>query len=168
LFLSGDEKVTLRNLLDGSLDLSAVRLVVLSACQTGLIDVQKVPEEFIGLPAGFLQAGVPGVVGSLWPVNDLSTALLMIRFYEYHLRGDIRTGKGPMPPAWALRKAQLWLRDVTNEELAILFDSYRKSNTSPHLADIAEEQFKKYAPREPNERPFAHPYYWAGFAFYGI
>jgi len=166
--LSGNEMITLRDLLDGSLDLQASRLAVLSACQTGLMDVLRVPGEFLGLPAGFLQAGVPGVVGSLWPVNDLSTALLMIKFYEYHLRGEAGTDDVPMMPASALRRAQIWLRDVTNDVLAELFDQYRKSSSSPHLVAIAKEQFEKYVQRDPDERPFAHPFYWAAFAFYGV
>ena len=114
---------------------------------------------------------MPGVVGSLWPVNDLSTALLMVKFYEYHLRGDARTGEGPLPPASALRKAQLWLRDVTNAELSELFDMYRQAtpNSSTRMAyELAQERFREHTLRDPNERPFAHPYYWAAFAFYGV
>jgi CHAT domain-containing protein len=170
VILSGGERLTLADLITRH-RLTNVRLAVLSACQTAITDYRKLPEEAIGLPAGFLQAGVPGVVGSLWPVNDLSTALLMIRFYEYHLRGDARTGEGPMPPAFALRKAQLWLRDVTNAELSELFDMYRKAtpNSQTQMAyDLAQERFREYTLRDPNERPFSHPYYWAAFAFYGV
>ena len=58
------------------------------------------------------------MVGTLWPVDDLSTMLLMVRFYRYRLRGDEETGEGPMTPAAAMRRAQLWLRDVTAGELA--------------------------------------------------
>ena len=38
LSLAGAETLTLRDLLDGGLDLSAARLAVLSACQTGIVD----------------------------------------------------------------------------------------------------------------------------------
>lgn len=159
--LSYGEMFTLEYLLGGR-RLRGARLVVLSACQTAMMDFDHLPEEAIGLPAGFVQAGAPGIVGTLWPVNDLSTALLMIKFYENHL-------KGRQPPAHALRKAQLWLRDVTTAELAELFDDYRQSSTSPSMVAIAEEQFAKYAGRlDQDERPFAHPYYWAAFAFYGV
>jgi CHAT domain-containing protein len=136
-----------------------------------LSDFTRLPDESIGLPAGWLQIGVPGVVGSLWPVNDLSTALLMIKFYEYHLHGDAKTGENPMPPASALRKAQLWLRDVTNTELSELFDMYRKvtPNTQMQMAyELAQERFREHTLRDPDERPFAHPYYWAPFVFYGV
>src|SRR5258708_23793989 len=66
LYLAGTDVLTLRNLLEGKLDLSNARLAVLSACQTAIADFSKLPEEAIGLPSGFLQAGVPGVVGTLW------------------------------------------------------------------------------------------------------
>ena len=61
LSLSGDDTLTLRDLLDGGLDFSAARLAVLSACQTGIVEFHKVPDEAIGFPAGFIQAGVPAL-----------------------------------------------------------------------------------------------------------
>ena len=45
-------------------------------------------------------------VASLWPVNDAATAMLMIRVYEEILKD------GHSPPT-ALRRAQLWLRDLS-------------------------------------------------------
>ena len=51
------------------------RLVVLSACETAIPGTQSL-DEVRSLPSGLLQAGVPGVVGSLWAVSQLSTALL--------------------------------------------------------------------------------------------
>jgi CHAT domain-containing protein len=116
-----------------------------------------------------LQAGVPAVVGTLWPVNDLSTMLLMVRFYRYHLKGDETTGEGPMPPAGALRRAQLWLRDVTNAELAELFRSYRDCGSELSASAIAQKQFTYYTNCiNQEDQPFAHPYHWAAFAFYGV
>jgi CHAT domain-containing protein len=78
--------------------------VVLSACETGIVDVNRSPDEYVGLPAGFMQAGAPAVISSLWTVDDHSTALLMERFYRNH-----REKKMSFPAA--LREAQLWLRD---------------------------------------------------------
>jgi CHAT domain-containing protein len=104
-----DQPLTLAEIMN-SLDLTGTRLVTLSACETGLTEFRATPDEYIGLPAGFLQAGAPGVISTLWAVNDLSTMLLMERFYQNHLRGE-------MGIAEALRTAQLWLRDVTAGEL---------------------------------------------------
>ena len=95
------------------LRLAAARLAALSACETG-IPGTKLPDEVVGLPTGWLQAGVAGVVASLWSVNDLSTAMLMERFYRLWREDGLA-------PALALRQAQLWLRDSTNREKAEYF-----------------------------------------------
>ena len=58
------------------------RLVVLSACETGLIDFKNSSDEYIGLPSGFLYAGRSSVVSHLSTVGDLSTAFLMIKFFQ--------------------------------------------------------------------------------------
>ncbi len=56
-------------------------LTVLSACETGMSAVWE-GDELLGLARGFLYAGTPSLVVSLWTVNDRSTAQLMRRFYE--------------------------------------------------------------------------------------
>lgn len=73
-------------------------LVVLSACRTAL-GQQVRGEGVVGLTRGFMHAGVPAVVASLWDVGDAQTAELMSRFYERLLRDGL-------PPAAALRAAQ--------------------------------------------------------------
>jgi CHAT domain-containing protein/predicted negative regulator of RcsB-dependent stress response len=82
-----------------NLKLSA-ELVVLSACQTGLGKEIK-GEGLIGLARGFMYAGAPRVVASLWKVDDRATSELMKRFYQGLL------GPGALRPAEALRQAQL-------------------------------------------------------------
>ncbi|MBI3423439.1 MAG: CHAT domain-containing protein [Acidobacteria bacterium] len=74
-------------------------LVVLSACQTALGKDYK-GEGLVGLTRGFMYAGAPRVIVSLWNVNDKATAELMARFYERMLRDGQR-------PAAALRTAQV-------------------------------------------------------------
>ncbi len=56
-------------------------LTVLSACETGMSAVWE-GDELLGLARGFLYAGTPSLVVSLWTVNDRSTAQLMRRFYQ--------------------------------------------------------------------------------------
>jgi CHAT domain-containing protein len=82
-----------------NLKLSA-ELVVLSACQTGLGKEIK-GEGLIGLTRGFMYAGAPRVVASLWKVDDRATSELMKRFYQGLL------GPEALRPAGALRQAQL-------------------------------------------------------------
>jgi len=83
------------------LDLAA-DLVVLSGCRTALGKEVR-GEGLMGLTRGFLYAGVPRVVGSLWPVQDRTTAELMSRFYKAMWQRGL-------PPAAALREAQRSLR----------------------------------------------------------
>lgn len=166
LILSHGNRLTLGDLFD-HMWLQQTRLVVLSACQTAITDYRKMPEEAIGLPAGFIQAGVPGVIGTLWPVDDLSTALLMIRFYRFHLEGDPDTAEKPMPPAEALRKAQLWLRDLKSREIKEYVE-YSLTEFRTCLTSAQGDEALKHIVLEHNEfRPFAHPYHWAGFTFHG-
>jgi CHAT domain-containing protein len=74
-------------------------LVVLSACQTAL-GQQLRGEGLISLTRGFMYAGVPRVVASLWRVNDLATSELMKKFYRGILTQHL-------PPAAALGAAQV-------------------------------------------------------------
>ena len=83
------------------LDLDA-DLVVLSGCQTALGKEVR-GEGIMGLTRGFLYAGVPRVVASLWKVQDRTTAELMDRFYR-------ALWQGHLPAAAALREAQRSLR----------------------------------------------------------
>ncbi|MBI2544136.1 MAG: CHAT domain-containing protein, partial [Candidatus Rokubacteria bacterium] len=85
-----------------ALDLHA-RLVVLSACETGLGKLSR-GDELVGLQRAFLYAGTPAVVTTLWKVDDRSSFLLMRAFYN-----ELTQGRGP---ADALRQAQ---RQVTGE-----------------------------------------------------
>jgi CHAT domain-containing protein len=72
--------LTLGDLFNKEFNLNQCRLVVLSACETGLIDFNNVSDEYIGLPSGFLYAGSSSVVSSLWKVDDVSTAFLFIKW----------------------------------------------------------------------------------------
>lgn len=74
-------------------------LVVLSACRTALGSEIR-GEGLIGLTRGFLYAGAPRVVATLWEIDDRATAGLMKSFYQGMLARAER-------PAQALRNAQM-------------------------------------------------------------
>lgn len=75
-------------------------LVTLSACETG-INTPAPGDELLGLVRGFLLAGAPALLVSLWSVDDAATAQMMSFFYERLLAGD--------STAAALRHAQCQL-----------------------------------------------------------
>jgi CHAT domain-containing protein/tetratricopeptide (TPR) repeat protein len=76
-------------------------MVTLSACQTGTNAVMP-GDELHGLMRGFLCAGAPSMVISLWNASDQATADLMTRLYQ-----NIRQGQSKRA---ALRNAQLGIR----------------------------------------------------------
>lgn len=64
------------------------RLVVLSACESGVVRVQGA-DEAIGLVRGFLGAGAQSLIVSLWNVHDASAAQLMTEFYSHLIEGGL-------------------------------------------------------------------------------
>jgi CHAT domain-containing protein len=164
------------------------RLVVLSACETGLSDITTSPDEFIGLPGTFIALGAAGVISTLWPVSDAATALLIAKVYELHMGAHL-------PPETALSRAQAWLREASGDDL----NTYARSAAadgrlqSRHLAEIEQalgpEGLKhsrngalvEWATRnDPSSgvtgsikstrisRPYAHAYFWGGFIYTGL
>lgn len=158
LILADKAPLTLADII-AKLDLSGCRLVVLSACETGITDISQSPDEYFGLPAGFLQAGAPAVVSALWAVNDLSTAILFQRFYHYHI-------KERLEPAIALNWAQCWLREATAATME-LAGYYEKLYERSGRIDIHVLKMMRYYRAKPDSKPFENPYYWAGFIFSG-
>ncbi len=179
LVLAGGDSLTLAEI-EASQALAGNRLTVLSACETGLTETTRgLADEYIGLPAAFLEAGAGAVVASLWSVADISTSLLMICFYQ-HLTG--RGASGPLPPSEALRGAQLWLRGASKAELLAQVDwlkeLWREHNRHHPVGSPAYQRgylgLLLYLPRarrfienQPDDPPFAAPFWWAGFQAVG-
>ena len=150
--------------------MSDCELVVLSACDTqrGV----KVGDSEMALPWGFMYAGAPTVIASLWQVDDTATTLLMGRLYG-NLLGQMdqsRSGGGrvyaagdSMPKADALQEAKDWLRKLTADEVKELTKGKPASadprGTGLDLSITAEGKSTRH--------PFDHPYYWAAFILIG-
>ncbi|HIK09349.1 MAG TPA: tetratricopeptide repeat protein [Oscillatoriaceae cyanobacterium M33_DOE_052] len=133
-------------------------LVALSACETGIPDITNATDEYISILAGFMFAGARHVLGSLWVVNDVSTSLLNIRFYETIL------GKNPPPVAVALRATQAWLRGSTAADLLKWVDDCQ-------LIDASRKEGIKRGikfGRKLDYKPFKSPYHWAAFGAMGL
>ena len=153
--------LTLGDLLEAKDKVGSPRLVVLSSCSTGIAEIGRNPDEFSGLPAGLIMAGAAGVVASLWPVDDLSTTLLMSRFYELHLRQRQK-------PVDALRNAQIWLKGATASELRAYAQSRRiEGSLTAEQFELLDETLRSAGGPYQTEKPFAAPRYWGAFVIYG-
>ncbi|MFB2876023.1 CHAT domain-containing protein [Floridanema aerugineum] len=150
-----DECLTLPEIFN--LRLRNCRLVALSACETGITDISTTSDEYISILAGFFFAGSRNVLGTLWAVNDVSTAIFMIRFYE------ILLGKSQPPAALALKQTQEWMRSRTVAELLEWIKGCQLINEERREAMCSDLE----GWYNPTEIPFEKPYYWAGFCAVG-
>ncbi|WP_053221585.1 CHAT domain-containing protein [Limnoraphis robusta] len=133
------------------------RLVTLSACETGIPDVNNISDEYISLPYGFLLAGSTNVVSSLWTVDATATALLMIKFYEELQQQD--------NIALALRTAQFWLRNTTIEG----FQTWVSQSKLSLNWQVMLEEYLKNRKQEmgATAKLFNSPDYWSAFCIVG-
>jgi CHAT domain-containing protein len=158
LILANNEHLTLLDIFQ--LNLNKCSVVTLSACETGLTDLTSITDEYIGLPSGFLFAGSPSVVSSLWKVSDLSTSFLMMKFYEILLD---KTQQISVPVA--LKMAQNWLKNLTSQQFILETDSIidKLYSNKPRQAKSYKESARQFLVQNPEEYPFKNPSYWAAF-----
>jgi CHAT domain-containing protein len=155
--------LTLGELLSHSIDLHGLRLLILSACQTAVLDLDGAVNEVRSLASGVLQSGAQAVLASLWPVDDYATCLLIIDFAQRWL-----PNMKSKSPALALAEAQQWLRTVTWGDLR-RWDAMPAAVSGLRL-DLSEarETIQRDARlHNPGERPFESPVNWAGFQLTG-
>ena len=98
LHYNSDDDGILTALEASGLNLWGTKLVVLSACDTGVGEVRN-GEGVYGLRRAFVLAGAESLVMSLWPASDYSTRTLMTNYYRNLKQG---MGRGE-----ALRQVQL-------------------------------------------------------------
>jgi tetratricopeptide (TPR) repeat protein len=155
LELPGGARLTVGDVLQARLP--PLAMVVLSACETGLPDPYS-PDEGIGFPAAFMAATSASVLSTLWRVNDLSTTLLILRFYW-----EWREEKVPGP--LALARAQWWQRStVAGQKYAFLQQTVTAGLLTAPAAEAMTAAIRlRSASAAVN--PFAHPHHWAGFSF---
>ncbi len=154
LELAGDELLSLGDLFDGQYPIHGTRLITLSACQSAATDIIRLPDESLGLPVAFLQAGVTGVVATLWPINDFVTAILMTVFYQ-------RLWSEAFNPRSALYHATRWLETASSDAVAELLEQWRGHVDPKTLDRIVAELRAQALP------PFRNPFHWAAFVLLG-
>jgi CHAT domain-containing protein len=142
-------------------------LVLLSACETAL-GRDAGGEGFVGFTQALLMSGARSVCLSLWKVDDTATALLMQRFYA-NLLGARPGISEPMTKAQALPEAKTWLRGLRRAEVTALTE--KLSGGEARAAGAPRRKPATQALEVPagatDDRPYAHPYYWAAFVLVG-
>ncbi len=195
LLLAKGQRLLLADLLSYKVNLQGLRLLILSACQTAILDMRGAVDEVRSLAVGMLQAGAKAVLAALWIVDDRATYLLIVRFaQEWFPRMESES------PAAALARAQQWLRTVTYRDLQTWQEAYglevavkeirQAGSKSPLLrlgsANVGHDMRKQVARFEAAEAermvsvmagvelqdnldacPYADPIYWAGFQIIG-
>jgi Uncharacterized protein conserved in bacteria len=133
--LAREENLTAEEIFGLELNLD---LVTLSACESG-INANKPGDELIGLTRALIYAGTPSVVVSLWEVEQISTSILMSKFYQ-NLKD--RANK-----VEALQQAQIELRKMTAQDVIDYCVAAKKRLNNPialRLLDfnIADMRYK--------------------------
>src|SRR5205085_5531103 len=134
---AGGEDGVLTALEAAGLDLWGTKLVVLSACETGLGDVRS-GEGVYGLRRALVLAGSETQVMSLWQVSDAATRDLMVEYYKRLQAGEGRTE--------ALRQVQL----------AMIKSRPQGASGGAQRGLSGEMKTQTIEDR-------SHPFYWASF-----
>ncbi|NES78968.1 MULTISPECIES: tetratricopeptide repeat protein [unclassified Okeania] len=109
------------------------------------------------------------VVCTLWTVDQVSTAFLLIKFYQ-NLKSYPELGEGTI--AIALKDAQMWLRNLTSKEGEEFLEKIQ-----PYIDIIyqgkSERRKNKFIDGAKNRinsqpHPFNSPFYWAAFTAVGF
>jgi hypothetical protein len=149
LLMADGERLTLGDIFD--LQSERARLAVLAACETGVPSDLRSVNEVVSLPTGLMQAGVPGVIGSLWSVVESSTAILMSIFFE-------EWKKNGLTPPEALRHAQQVVRDAQSDLASKRY--FERYLMPQHVARDYDVELMI--------EDFTHPFYWAAFTYTGL
>jgi CHAT domain-containing protein len=147
----GDTVLSARDLLERQV---GADLISLSACESGVSE-QEPGDELVGLTRALLIAGARSVIASLWKVNDLSTSILMGKFYQSWL-------KEKLPKAEALRRAQCYAMDLTAEDIREIHQAQHRP-----ISDRDLSLFPNGGEPTSDEKVFAAPRHWAAFTLVG-
>ena len=159
LALSQADRLTLNEII--KLDLSTYDLACLCACETAIAGNQTITTEYIGIVSAFLYAGVAKVVSTLWTVESVASAVLMVEFHHRRL-----TGK---PESQALSEAKHWLRTASVAELSRWYQQQMDALPDDHsLRPWLCDRLDELATMKPDSIPYENPYYWAAFTLTGL
>jgi hypothetical protein len=150
VLLADGQTLTLADLVGMRL---SCELVVLSACNSGR-GAMTGGDEVLSMTRGLLGAGATSAVVSLWPVRDLSTAVLMARFAELLAAGS--------DPGRSLQLSQQWYRGLDDAGRQEAIDALL-GGAPPPSADVDRGGLTSGVV----DIPPTHPFHWAAFTYVG-
>lgn len=151
LLLGDGKQLSLADIRTGGWKFNSVDLMTLSACETGLGGGKDANgREIEGFGVLAQRQGAKGVLATLWPVADQSTAILMQELYRSRQEKHLTKVE-------ALRDSQLALINGTHK--------LSKVKTLPAVKNASAPSTPTFTPAP--TKPYAHPYYWAPFILMG-
>ncbi|WP_345794214.1 CHAT domain-containing protein [Thauera sp. JM12B12] len=161
LLLAGNDSLQLADLLGARTTIAGARLATLSACFSAQAERRALPDETLGFPLALMLAGVGGVIGTTWAVNDAAAMLFNSRLYALLLDGAT--------PAAAVAHARAWLREADARSLAAATIRIRATLHAEDGAADAEldSLHRHFRSVDPASRPFSAARYWGAFALTG-
>lgn len=136
LNLEDDESLELEATPDATWNLTAEEifglelhadLVTLSACESG-VNERRPGDELIGLTRALIYAGTPSVLVSLWAVADISTSILMTKFYT-----TLKAGANKVE---ALQRAQIDVMRMTVQDVIAYCEQAKLDLTSSAMPEM--------------------------------
>lgn len=132
--------------------MQGMQSVVAAACLTSV--TSPTLNEYLGMGAAFLQAGVGTFIGTLFPLSDAGSGKLVPELYRLRLQEGL---------SWAdaLRRAQLQMAGVAASDASR--DKRAPTMTAETLEWLQAAQTQEAEPKIPLD----HPYHWAAFTISG-
>jgi CHAT domain-containing protein len=137
-------------------------LTVLNGCESGLL-LPHALDDYHNFTTGFLFAGAPCVITTLWTVPDFTSALIMDEFYRHFVAG--------VAPATALKFAQHHVRTLRRGSgIDAAVDKLTEALNDPVAAMKRREDAHDYVRNfgDAGDWPFASPVHWAAFTCNGL
>jgi CHAT domain-containing protein/tetratricopeptide (TPR) repeat protein len=161
LLLGDGNHLSLKDIRQGDYPFGKLDLLTLSACATAMHGGQEANgKEVEGFGALAQNKGAKGVLATLWPIADASTAQLMQTLYRGRQQQH-------MNKAEALRQAQLaLLRGDTPPAIATTSATPDKRSVKLVLAQGNKAEAGTPFEYDP-DAPFSHPFFWAPFILMG-
>lgn len=179
-----NRKLSAAQILDGALQSSKLKAMILSACLTGKGDLIGAGSEILGLERSLFYAGLSTLITTLWQVDELATALLMIKFHSIWKQHNNSLDH----ISSSLSDAQVWLKttslqnfkreikgfDAALEEyikiLTLIIEDELNNNNKANIELLmgTKQFYTKIKLPDNDEVLFHHPCYWAAFQIKGV